>query len=266
MPERLYDWLLMRENLSAGSLFDMSLIPIGGKKLFSATEYKSILSKIRFVDFPTFISAGKELGTSDKRSKESRTVITYAGTLDTIYRNPDMLLNTLNDVSKETGRIDLNIYGINDCNEIFAKYNSNPLFQINNFGFATHDIVINAMLESDFLVNVSNKIQDAVPSKIFELFSMGKPIINYVFDSNDITTQYFGKYPCVMNIYSWEDLNIKTMALSMFIKDYKGINYDADKIRERYIENTPGYTVDIIEEYLNLSLGVNQYGEQNRKH
>ena len=43
-----------------------------------------------------------------------------------------------------------------------------------------------------------------VPSKIFQLFASGKPILNYVFDRNDVSLPYFERYENTYWVYDDE--------------------------------------------------------------
>jgi len=251
LPQKVYEWLCYKESISTFKCLDLILMAKAGKELYEYPKYDEVRGKIRYVDFPTFVTHINI--NSIKRSRvtdDSKTVITYAGTLDKKYRNPEILLKILDKVSSVIGYIELNIYGRNNCDEIFTKYSCNPFFRIKNYGLCSHDVVINAMIESDILVNISSTIQNAVPSKIFELFSIGKPIINVIFDQRDITISYFNKYPSVLNIKAWRPYNEQIEEVIKFISLEKGKQYNTEEIIQNYIENTPGYTVDIIEELI----------------
>lgn len=250
MPKFVYDWLINRENSKSTRLFDANLIAIAGKYLFNNIKDEKILEKVNFIDFPTFVTNRHVTRLNTTKIERNEILIIYAGTLNTKYRNPEILLSILSEASKHVGHIKLNIYGNNDCGELFKKYNHKHMFEVNNNGFCPHEVVIEAIQNSDFLINVSNKIQDAVPSKIFELFSTGKPIINLVFDKNDITTSYFSKYPCVININSWDDLKAQIGDIKYFISKNTGKIFELEVIKKKYIENTPEYTVDIIDKVL----------------
>ncbi|HOV68872.1 MAG TPA: hypothetical protein PLZ84_00945 [Clostridia bacterium] len=249
MPVGFYDRLCYNEDIKTFKLLDTVLMAKGGEHRYNNPVYDSVREKIHYVDFPTFITSKNDI--CDKRNTDnSKIVMTYAGTLDREYRNPELLLEALTGISSSVGAIELNIFGKHNCNNIFNKYNNTPLFRINDYGFMPHESVLEKMYESDFLINISNKIQNAVPSKIFELFSTGKPIISVIFDKNDITTRYFEQYIYVFNINAWESISYQTDKLLDFIKKHKGLNYSTDQILARYYQNTPSYTVNIIEEKL----------------
>ena len=87
--------------------------------------------------------------------------------------------------------------------------------------------VMDILQKSDILLNISNKVSyNAVPSKIFQLFSTKKPIINIIRHREDYAKRYFEKYPSVF-----------------FIEEYLN---DADSMKmAKYIDNSYGKAVEI---------------------
>lgn len=251
MPNRFYEWLCYKEEIETFSLFDLLLMAKGGKNLYSSSKYDIVKNKIEYVDFPTFITPLASSRNTKKVYDDSKIKLIYAGTLNKDYRNPELLLDILNKASLYVGKIELDIYGVNNCEDLFARYINNPYFVINYNGCKSHDEILEIMNEADILINISNRMQNAVPSKIFELFSFGKPIINLLFNKNDITMEYFMKYPSIVNIEAWKSFDENLSNIVNYIKENNGKQFDILEIKKKYIENTPGYTVDIIEKLLN---------------
>ena len=247
MPRRIYQWLCKRGDLNIFKIMDFVLLAKGGKDLYTRSDYDKVREKIAYIDFPTLTLKKDAKHGNIQNNKRDTLVLTYAGTLNRDYRNPSYLLKCLDAASLALGNIELHIYGIGNCDDIIGEYSKSKTLTIIRHGFQAHDVVIKSMMNSDFLVNVSNKMQNAVPSKIFEMFSIGKPIINLVFDKGDITTQYFDRYPAVFNIEIWNNSQDQAQDLIKFINKEKENTYDYEKIKMNYLENTPEYTVDIIE-------------------
>ena len=251
MPQSFYNWLCYKEDINTFKLLDLILMAKGGKELYSDSKYDEVRNKIHYVDFPTFIiPTNSKNDNRDSKKHKSKIILTYAGSLNKEYRNPELMLKILHKACSKVGKIELNIYGVNNCQDLFDKYNINPWFNINYHGYCSHDVVIKAMGESDILLNISNKLKNVVPSKIFELFSQGKPIINLVFEKDDITLDYFRKYPAVVNIEAWESFDNNLNKVINFINSNKSKQLNVLEIMNNFIENTPGYTVDIIEKLL----------------
>lgn len=245
---KVYKWLCEKSDLRVFSILDFSLVAKAGGNLHIDQKFNIVRSKIDYVDFPTFqindeIDSSRSYG--EKKSEDSIDLI-YAGTLDKNYRNPTYLLDILNNLTQFGLKINFNIYGRGNCDEILSSYN-NSKFRIYNNGFADSSIIREKIFKSDFVVNISNEINDAVPSKIFELFSTGKPIINVIANKDDITNSYFEKYPSVFSLNNKSEVKDQINLLYNYVMNEKNKIYDVKKIAENFQENTPGYIVDVIE-------------------
>lgn len=249
MPDKIYKLLNFKADFNAFSIFDFVLMSRGGFNLYAGSEYDRVRQKLKYTDFPTFITSSSiyNYPGANHPGRQKSIIITYAGTLDINYRNPSFILRCLDKVSLLTGNIELNVFGTGNCDDLLDKYKDGKTFRIIRHGFKSHEKILEFMARSDLLLNISNKIQNAVPSKIFEMFSMGKPIINTITNKDDITLEYFNKYPAVITILEFLDIDKQINALIEFVIEEKGKEYDRELIKKCYIENTPEYTVDIIE-------------------
>ena len=73
---------------------------------------------------------------------------------------------------------------------------------------------------TNIVINLGNTVINQIPSKIFELISSGKPIINFYFSKDDPSLKYFAKRP---------------MCYSFNLSDYS--ETDVDKLMEFIKEN-----------------------------
>lgn len=249
MPQKAYEWLCKKADHKVFRILDFSLVAKAGENLHTDQKFQSIKSKIYYVDFPTFqVNDEMDFTTSDSGEKSDYTInLIYAGTLDKSFRNPKYLLDILNKLTQFGIIVNFNIYGRGNCNDILSSYNNNKRLRIHNNGFEDLSVIRKKMLRADFVVNISNEINSAVPSKIFELFSTGKPIINIVADNNDITNAYFKKYPSVFFVDNKLSIESQMKEFYEYILNEKGKNYCVSEIAKNFEENTPKYTVDLIE-------------------
>ena len=247
-PRKLYEKLCYEGEIKAFKELDFILMAKGGESTYSDDKYNSVNSKIRYIDFPVFnTKTGKHSIDYDK----TKVNLVYAGTLDKNYRNPTYMLQMMEKVNKQISGIVLHIYGRGNCGSIIKKYKCVCSYQSIEHGMVSHDYVLSAMQQADFLINISNSTQNIVPSKIFELFSTGKPILNFISNKNDISKTYFDKYPSVCTLSEWDGVEKQVASLREFILKEKGKHYAIEELQEKFVENTPEFTVNIIEEYLN---------------
>lgn len=249
MPQKVYKHLCFKADINVFKTLDLSLIAKRGARYYDHEDYNNVKDKIKFVDFPTFMLRNLETENPIETESNKNNVISlvFAGTLNRDYRNPASLLECLSVASKKIGKIEFHIYGHDNCDEIIDKYDNFNLLKIIKHGFVGHETVIQALRNADFVVNISNTLEDAVPSKIFEIMSIGKPIINVFFRNDDASLEYFSKYPSVFYLYPEVDLNCIGDQLAVFIKQERNQVFDVLEIRKQFIENTPEYTADIIE-------------------
>lgn len=249
MADSIYNYLIDKNSRDVLKNSDFLLIPPQGKKLFIKKRFKQFEDKIHNFDFPTLIDT-EEITQVNQGILSNNTIkITYAGTLDEKYRNPEKLLYLLDKATDKVGNIELIIFGFNDCESIFEKYKSKKL-SIKNNGIVPHSEVIKTMLTSNYVVNIGNINMEAVPSKIFELFSTGRPIINLISNKNDVTKIYFDLYPNVFEINTFENINNFIENFIDFLLLERDKKIDKKEIQRIFYKNTPAYTVDVIEKIL----------------
>ena len=250
VPNNLYKKLCYKGETKTFNELDFILMAKGGESTYSDSKYNRVNAKINYIDFPLFnIENGKHSIDYDK----SKINLVYAGTLDKNYRNPIHMLRLVEKASKQINGIVLHLFGRGNCGSIIKEYKDRGSFQIIEHGMVPYEYVKSAMQQADFLINISNSTQNIVPSKIFELFSTGKPILNFVSNKNDISKEYFNKYPAVCLIAEWEDVEKQMSFLKEFIIKEKGNCYPVEGLKEKYLQNTPEFTVNIIEEYLRIN-------------
>lgn len=124
--------------------------------------------------------------------------IVYAGALNSVIRNPEYMLSVL---SKVDG-ITLFLFQSGDCDSIIRKYTSEKII-VN--GLVKRDAYLSLIYkEADILLNIGNNSELQAPSKMLELLSTGKPIINFYY-KKDNQYKMIEKYPFGLNIGRNED-------------------------------------------------------------
>ena len=77
------------------------------------------------------------------------------------------------------------------------------------------------LFASDFLVNLSNSVRLQAPSKLLELVSTGKPVINFYFHQ-DSGYHIIEKYPLGININNKQSFDDIFTSVTNFIENNKG--------------------------------------------
>lgn len=119
--------------------------------------------------------------------------VVYAGALNSVIRNPEYALSVLSKVNNIT----LYLFQSGDCDFILKKYSTDNIFID---GLVKRNIYLSLIgKEADVLLNIGNNSSLQAPSKMLELLSTGKPIINFYY-SKDNQYQMIEKYPLGLNI------------------------------------------------------------------
>lgn len=150
------------------------------------------IDKHKLLCFPYVLKEISLHNSIQNRDNQTVTVL-YAGSLNTVIRNPEFALSVLTKVPN----IIVHLYQAGDCDSILSKY-------------ASYNLKINGLVdrmkylqlldsEADILLNIGNNSKLQAPSKMLELLSTGKPIINFYFEQ-DNQYEMIEKYPIGINI------------------------------------------------------------------
>lgn len=153
----------------------------------------------------------------------------FAGMFYKKIRNPEFALQTL---SKVQGiKLDLFV-GRGECETILNKYNHG---HIKRELFAERDRYVEMICnEYDVLVNVGNVSTLQAPSKMLELLSTGKPILNFYF-TQDYQYEMIEKYPLGLNIGYQEEGAVEK--IEKFCKEVKGKSIPYNEVEKLFPEN-----------------------------
>ncbi len=256
MPQSLYSILCDRREIKIFNGLDFVLMAEAGRKIYESTYFRQVRKKIHYINFPLFRNIREEINQLIKYDKEYYNIV-YAGYLDINYRNPAFFLGMISFLCTKGYKIKIHIYGSNNCNDIISDYCHKYPRSFCYHGTVDSDEAKCAILSSDAVLNISNKTDNIVPSKIFELFSSCKPIINVVTNPNDVSLQYFELYPCVCFIEEYKkNVEIEANKLIDFMAKTKKCAIPYDEINHLYYNSTPAATTNIINKYINMKSKV----------
>ena len=223
------------------------------QKQFSGYIYGPYANKSIYLDFPLVINDGHQQHDACQYQGNQISLV-YSGMLDMLIRSPEYLLKVLDRLNQSIPVL-ARFYCRGNCQEMLKKAQSKKSFiEVSDYiPKADLDTVIS---QSDFLINISNKYSDMLPSKVLAYFSTGKPIIHICNQENDACIPYFEKYDNCVVLYEWDEIETSVQKLKAFIlSSYQRI-VSSDDVNNAFCENTPKYSADKIYDYCRNHLMV----------
>ncbi len=210
-------------------------------------HYKMYTKKMCVLEFPT-IKAHEDNKTGVFDFNSDYFNILFAGLLDDNYRNPEKFLDVLCKNSFKLPRTskELRLYFLGGSKSKIALDFSNR-FPNNIFvgGRVELPVAIGTMQKADVLLSIGNVFTNQVPSKIFDYFSLGKPILHVKKIEKCTSIKYLDRYP-LKHIFD-ENKEPNLNGLGEFLNDAIGKNVDFKTVRALYEEFTPEYVAKKME-------------------
>ena len=94
--------------------------------------------------------------------------------------------------------------------------------------------------KADVLINLGNRENSQLPSKIFEIFSSGKPVLNLAKRPDDVALPYFERYPLACTVLEREGTDLGVCArVRAFLHKNAGRRLPFEQAEELFRANTP---------------------------
>lgn len=189
----------------------------------------------KIASFPYTISDlfKKRVTNLNKTSVNKKITVLYAGTCYSKIRNPQILFDIFNSLPN----IQLNMYvGGGDwvCRRMLRKVIHNDNILINKK--VSRNDYLNLIEKSDILINIGNTVKLQAPSKLMELVSSGKPIINFYYNE-DFGYGVIKKYPLGINLSYKEPIDGISKIVESFCVENVGKRIDFETIEALYPEH-----------------------------
>lgn len=218
-------------------------------KQYSANEhYIPFLEKMTAVEFPNIqkpLLSGNSIFNFDKNYIN----IIYSGMIYDDYRDPTFFLSLIEYLIKSGVRI--RCYFLGDiCGTSVSRFqNTLPNNVFTHEKVPLHDSFA-TMNEADFLLNIGNSIENMVPSKIFDYFSTGKPIINMQSIKNCPAIPYFNNYPLQISFKPSSDKIQSSEQLLNFLITFQNKKIPFENVLNQFSTATPDYIATQLENVL----------------
>ena len=218
---------------------DLIFMPVATKPIYLASKYRDIQQKLTFLEFPSFVSGGLSIENTHMTEKTNLKLV-YIGKLSKDYRNPICLLKALDSSVDGQMKVKVDIYG--QCDDsLLSECSSFRNVCVNFKGSVSHDAVCDIYKDADAVLNISNKNQYVVPSKIFEIAAQYKPMIVLVSNPKDYALKYYKRYEGAHIVYEYMNLEEQVPSLRGFLKSLPTMQLHKDVIDATFAENTPSY-------------------------
>lgn len=202
--------------------------------------YKEFVGKMTELEFPDIkdISVYKEIQSPIKFDKTNKNIL-FCGTLEDSFRSPEYFFKMIEKLIVKHKNIKLHFLSKPTSaflKEYVKKYPDNFFV----YETVTLEKAFSAMYSADILLNIDNSYRYQVPSKIFDYFSTGKPVISVVKIKEDPSLPYLKKYPNGFIVNELEEIDEQLKRLEDFIVENKN-DIPFLEMERIFEENTPQY-------------------------
>ncbi|MCB2287715.1 glycosyltransferase [Clostridium algidicarnis] len=214
---------------------------------YSKERYDKFRNKIKIVDIPLLRKLKNTYGKYEVNFNKEKINIVYTGTLLKHIKNPTYILNVFKNI-KKNNQWNFHIFGGGDCDDLIDKYiKRGEGVSVIKYGHVDSKIAINAMLDSDILINIGSTVDTQIPSKIFEYMATGKPIISFYKYDTEPSMPYLNNYPLSLLIKEdWDKVDESIRLTVDFINKYNGKSINYSEIKDSYRNNTPELLVKYV--------------------
>lgn len=142
-------------------------------------------------------------------------------------RNPEYMLKLF--ASAYNDKYFLHLYTRGECQDIVDKYVSQGRGKIKYHGIVGAEELQTVLSQTHVLINIENTLEECNPSKLLELVSYRKPILDFCY--NEQPNPILSKYPLCLRIKNSDDLETVMCELDTFLR----YNCKGKKITKEYI-------------------------------
>lgn len=210
----------------------------------NADVYKDVTEekiKHKIVGFPIIRNKRND----SAQEKVEKINLFYGGTFVKGVREPFGLMNFFSETIPD---IKLTLCTTGDYQEIIYNW-AKDLPNVEFLGTVDRATAEERKNKSDILINVSNLNAHQIPSKIFEYFQSGKPVINFYSEAS--FNKLFDKYPLVLHIPQDGNNQEFLRDFYIFCNTYKHSRVPLQDVLDSYKEYSVEYLKGIFIEEIN---------------
>lgn len=201
--------------------------------------------RIHFLDLPLLTAPNPEAALGPDLMDPHQINLVYVGTLPNGIRSPEYVLKVFSHIRDQ--RWQLYFVGEDGHEKLNFAARQDP--RIHVIGRVSHETALRYEAQASALVNIGNRNPNMVPSKIFEYFSWGKPIVSTAASGDEPSIPYLRRYPRVLILdETAPDPGAEAERLVAFIDAARGASICPSVIQKEFYSNTPEATVAFLQE------------------
>ncbi len=239
--------LHIQQETSLFSIADHIITTSALHRLYLQHEsYKPFADKMTAMNFPNIRPSQQ----SDEKSvfdfDENSINLLFCGLLEDEYRSPELFLQTAAKLIDDGMPLKIHFLGTSTSKALVPFLRNYPQNILHHQAVSLEKAVA-TMKKSDILLNISNTLDNQVPSKIFDYFSLGKPVLNVQKIENCPSREYFDRYPIGFTLC---DQAPDAEQLKDFLLSAKGKSISFDTVSELFYDATLEYASEKCEKIL----------------
>ena len=247
-PELAKDEALhIQQETELFSLADHVITTHALHRLYLAHEaYRPFADKLTPMNFPNIRPAQQSHAESVFSFDPDSINLLFCGLLEDEYRSPELFLGCAAELIDKGLPLKIHFLGTSTSRclpQFMKKYPQNIL----HHQAVALERAVATMEKADILLNISNTLDNQVPSKIFDYFSLGKPVLNVQKIENCPSREYFDRYPLSFTLC---DFAPDIVSAEEFLLSAKGKTTDFGTVSELFYDATIEYAADMTEKIL----------------
>jgi len=247
--------VLTRRIAEETALFDrctkIVTTPVLYRQYAQHPDYQKHLDKMFALNFPN-IKPLPQFSTDDCVFDFDNDIVNllFCGIIHDEYRNPQYLLDNLKSV-RDSGfdKFKIHFLGTNESSSLKQFMSKNDW--VVHHSNVPLDKAFATMAQADILVNIGNTFNNQVPSKIFDYFAFGKPILNVEKIADCPAREYFNRYPLTFTVEEWNPVQHNNDIFTDFLQKSKKQHIDYSRIEELYDDCTLNYATNLFYDIIN---------------
>ena len=230
-----------KEELFAWRRLDRMIIPPLLEKDYEAAPFAGLCKKRITAEFPGLVR-GTEC--SAENAEKERCGLVFAGNFYSDIRSPLPILQLLGAIAPEE-KLCLTVlggmYGTFDAQTEALVQRLEADGRLCMPGTVSFAAAQAAMRQAEILVNLGNDIENQMPSKLFEYFAAGRPIVHLQRIENDPCIPYLERYPMALVLDERQSVQEKARALVSFCHEFAGRRVPYSEVEQRFPACTPQF-------------------------